>query len=299
MNVGGKLRRVLVLGASGLLGRYVVNEALQEAAVVVIVPRSRSEDSTFSPGVDAVDIEFDASAPGSLLPLFRAVAPDIVVNCVVNKGKAESLEATHRAVNVNGVFPHCLAETAAKFGAHIIHLSTDAVFSGARGNYNEGDVPDPLELYGWTKLVGELNRPGCITLRTTFIGLSERSPNLLSWFFEQAEAGRTIMGHSEYHLSGVYAGRLARYIRKLICMDAPPSGLFHVGGEAWTKFWLLDQLSRRLGLPCTVEKVAFPAINRTLDSTRFFTLLGEPRPSAEQLLDDLCSELLDVTRSLP
>src|SRR5665213_668168 len=139
------------------------------------------------------------------------VKPDAVVNAVgIVKQRDEAKQAAP-AIQVNALFPHLLADACVERGVRVLQLSTDCVFSGARGNYTEVDVPDPLDLYGRTKLLGELNRPDCLTLRTSIIGWElHRFASLLSWF--AAQRGKSIKG---YHLA-MYTGFSTKVVAELI-----------------------------------------------------------------------------------
>src|SRR6185503_15884533 len=97
--------------------------------------------------------------------------PDAVVNAAgVVKQRGEAAEAIP-SIEINALFPHRLAVACGELGAYLIHYSTDCVFSGRTGNYSESDMPDPVDLYGRSKLLGEVSGPGCLTLRTSMIGL--------------------------------------------------------------------------------------------------------------------------------
>ena len=109
--------------------------------------------------------------------------PDAVINGIgIVKQRDEAKQAVP-SIQINALFPHQLADLCVERGLRVIQISTDCVFSGLRGNYSESDVPDPLDLYGRTKLLGELNRPGMLTLRTSIIGWQLNNfSGLLNWF---------------------------------------------------------------------------------------------------------------------
>jgi dTDP-4-dehydrorhamnose reductase len=110
-----------------------------------------------------------------------------VINAVGSSNSVTKPSRPH-LIQVNSLFPHQLADLCIERGIRVVQISTDCVFSGFRGNYNELDVPDPVDLYGRTKLLGELHRPGCLTLRTSIIGWQLNTfSSLLSWFACNAE----------------------------------------------------------------------------------------------------------------
>lgn len=112
----------------------------------------------------------------------EAARPDVVVNCIGIVKQSSAADAI-AAIKINSLFPHRLAQLARDLGARLIHLSTDCVFSGRKGNYSESDQPDPEDLYGRTKLLGELREDHCLTIRTSMIGRElNGSHGLLEWF---------------------------------------------------------------------------------------------------------------------
>ena len=85
------------------------------------------------------------------------------------------------SLEVNALLPHRLAELCLAAGARLVHMSTDCVFSGLKGHYVETDPSDAQDLYGRTKLLGEVNEPHCLTLRTSIIGIElARRASLMS-----------------------------------------------------------------------------------------------------------------------
>ena len=75
-----------------------------------------------------------------------------------------------KSIHVNSLFPHLLSDYCSEIGTRLIHISTDCVYSGNKGNYSENDIPDPLDFYGRSKLLGELSNNNAITIRTSIIG---------------------------------------------------------------------------------------------------------------------------------
>lgn len=281
--------RVLLLGGDGLLGAYL--RAALAGQATVCLPRSRHGDTSGGSDELRIDFDFDARLPHELDSVLCAAAPSVVVNCVVKKRSPASSLAMRDFFFVNGVFPHLLAEAACRYGCRVIHISSDAVFSGRRGYYHESDVPDPVDAYGYSKLAGELIRPHCLTLRTSFIAGAADKPGLVSWLLSEARQRQPIKGYSRYRLSGLHAGRLAHFVAKLVRQSEPIDGVLHVGGESWTKHWLLQALAQRLALDCEVEAVDVPDVDRSLDCRRFYEIVNEPMPSKDDLLDSLCAEL--------
>jgi dTDP-4-dehydrorhamnose reductase len=231
-------------------------------------------------GVDVV--AFD-TVEAVLTPL----TPSVVVNCigVVKQLKQDSALPS---LLVNAVFPHRLAAWCRYHGARLIHFSTDCVFAGRHGRYLETDTPDADDLYGRTKLLGEVAGPGLLTLRTALIGreLSRPTRGLLEWFLA---ASGTVHGFRRAVFSGVTTRTAARLVCALIDRHPRLDGLYHVGGDAISKFELLSALKVALKHQVDIEPVDVPSIDRSLDAQRFVQATGLTIPSWSEMIDDLAA----------
>ncbi|HEX2186510.1 MAG TPA: SDR family oxidoreductase, partial [Chloroflexota bacterium] len=194
---------MLVIGASGMLG-HKLWQVLSPRYDTLVAARAAYDDfaslgifeaSRWYGGVDAGQVE-------TLLRVVRSTRPDVIVNCVgVIKQRPEAQDPI-TAIRINALYPHQLYEIAGAAGAHLVHVSTDCVFSGSRGQYSESDVPDPPDLYGRSKALGEIDAPGCLTLRTSIIGRELRSSyGLIEWFLSQS--GGAIRGYARAIYTGL------------------------------------------------------------------------------------------------
>ncbi len=147
----------------------------------------RNDTARIIGGVDIADFD-------RLIDLFAVERPDVVINCV---GVIKQLAAAKDplvSIAINSLFPHRLARLASTSNARLIQISTDCVFTGRRGNYRESDSPDAEDLYGRTKLLGEVDYPNSITLRTSIVGHEiGSSVSLIDWFL--SEAGPQVRGY--------------------------------------------------------------------------------------------------------
>jgi len=251
--------RVLLLGATGFLGSHLLDRL--PASFEVVTPAAR----------------FDAARPDSLAPLLDLARADVIVNAV--GAKPPAAETLMDAVN--GAFPHALASLAAVRGARVVHISTDGVFSGRRGHYREDDAPDPADAYGRSKVAGEIAAPH-LTLRTTFFGRNPRGTGLIDWL---ASARGAVDGFADYRFSGVAAPLLADLVAVAIARRL--DGIYHVGGEAVSKADLLEAAAARLALDVKVNRTMPGAVDRTLDSSRFFAATGRTQPTVADSINAL------------
>ena len=161
--------------------------------------------------------------------------PDVVINCI---GIVKQDAAAHdpiQSISVNALFPHRLAQLCRAAGARLLHLSTDCVFSGRQGNYSELDKPDADDLYGRTKLLGEVAGENCLTLRTSMIGRElHGSHGLVEWFLSQR--GTTVNGFKRAVFSGFTTEALAVIIGEILVRHPELFGVWHVASEPINKF---------------------------------------------------------------
>lgn len=273
--------KVLVLGGDGMLGHELYRELRDHHETRVTLRRGSAEAHVFA-GVEARG----SRRIEEVIAQFR---PAAVVNCIgIVKQRPESEDAI-ASIEVNALLPHRVAAACRAGGARVIHLSTDCVFSGARGAYREEDLPDPVDLYGRSKLLGEIAGEGALTLRTSMIGLGgSRKSGLVDWFL--AQQGR-VQGYRKAVFSGLTTRALARVIRLLIEKHPAASGLYHVSAAPISKYDLLVALRERLARSIDIVPADEPRIDRSLDSARFRRAFAWQPPAWEAMLDELAGEL--------
>lgn len=208
---------------------------------------------------------------------------DIIVNCAVSlsstmtEGDANSLM---KSIQVNAIFPKRLSKEAAKRGARVIQISSDAVFSGRVGGpLSEDSLPDPTDLYGASKLLGEDNGANTINIRTSIVGIDKTyRRGLLEWFLSHA-SGASMKGFVNHLWQGVTTRQLSDLIGCLVQRGAfddirRESSVHHFcPNEEVSKFELLTLFSRVFQRDVVVEPVmaSHGDIDRRL-KTKFATL---------------------------
>ncbi|MBP1178485.1 dTDP-4-dehydrorhamnose reductase [Methylobacterium sp. PvR107] len=216
-------------------------------------------------GLDVQD--FDA-----LAGFLRETRPTVIVNCIGVVKQLATAEDPLTAIPINSLLPHRLARLADLIGARLIHVSTDCVFTGEKGGYTEGDRPDAKDLYGRSKLLGEVDYENAITLRTSIIGHEIGSQNgLVEWFL--AQQGR-VKGYRNAIFSGLTTDELVRVIVDYV-MPAPElRGVYHVSVDPISKFDLLSIVKNAYGRTTEIEPDDEIAVDRSLDSRRFRSAVG-------------------------
>jgi len=272
--------KVLVLGGDGMLGHELHRE-LRDHHEARATQRSQSSDPLVFAGVEVRG----NSRIEELIAQFR---PAAVVNCIgIIKQRPESEEAI-TSIEVNSLLPHRLAIACRAAGARLVQLSTDCVFSGEKGGYREEDRPDPVDVYGRSKLLGETSGEGALTLRTSMIGLGlHRKTSLVDWFLAQKGSVR---GYRKAIFSGLTTRELSRVIRMILEKHPQASGLYHLSAAPIDKYTLLVKLRERLGKSIDIVPVDEPRIDRSLDSTRFRRVFSYQPPEWDAMLDELAGE---------
>lgn len=261
--------KILVLGASGMIGQTMFRVLAQnpEWQVTGSVRRQHYQGKE----IGAVLRGNDLCNSDHLTRLFLHAKPQVVVNCV---GLTKHLPEGNQpipALITNALLPHRLAEQCAIAGARLIHVSTDCVFSGATGNYLESDVPDATDVYGRTKVLGEVTAGQVLTLRTSTIGHESGSANgLLEWFLSQHEC----KGFRHAIFSGLPSVEFARVVRDLVIPNPSLSGLFHVGAAPIDKLRLLKLIARTYRKSTLIYEDESFRIDRSLSSERFTLATG-------------------------
>jgi dTDP-4-dehydrorhamnose reductase len=296
--------RILVTGASGLVGINLALEAAQNgpgttegrggAGAVVFGTAHRSTIRTDAFHV----IQTDLLAPGELERVLDQTQPEWVINCAA-LAVIDACEADPElAYRMNVELPGKLAETVARGGARLVHLSTDAVFDGKRGDYTEADQPNPQGVYARTKLESERAvaqaDPQAIIARVNLFGWSlSGKRSLAEFFFYNLQAGKQVMGFTDVIFCPLLVNDLAEILLKMLA--AGLSGLYHVvSSECWSKYDFGVALAERFELdaslirPSLLEEsglLAARSPNLSLRSDKLAAALGQKSPGIQPALD--------------
>jgi dTDP-4-dehydrorhamnose reductase len=276
------MEKILVLGASGMLGNAVfrVLAGSPQSDVVGTVRSSRSVGLLPNILRERLISGVDVENSDTLVFLFSKIRPTVVVNCIgLVKQLAESDDPL-QAIPVNSILPHRLARLCDAVGARLVHMSTDCVFSGKEGMYTEADFADADDLYGRSKFLGEVDYPNAITLRTSIIGHErDGARSLINWFLSQE--GR-VKGYARAVFSGLPTVEIARIIRDYVIPNPELHGIFHLSAEPINKFDLLTLVAEVYGKSIEIVSDDKLVIDRSLDSTRFRQATGfSPEPWPE------------------
>lgn len=285
--------RVLVLGGDGMLGHKVfevLSRRFDTAAAFLDdeglwrafpqyagVPGSR-----LFGGVDALRFETVAAA-------LEQARPDAVINCIGIIKQLKEASDPVLTISLNSLFPHRLADLCTTLGARLVHMSTDCVFSGRTGAYTEDDLPDPEDLYGRSKLLGEVDRPGSLTIRTSIFGRDFlKQDALLEWFL--SNRGATVKGYKNAIYSGFPTQVLARIIGDLLADHPALDGLVQVASAPISKYALLTMLKDAMDLDIQIEPFDDRPCDRSLNAARFVRATGYLIPSWEEMVAEVAAD---------
>ena len=280
--------KVLILGATGMLGHTLFRDltatrtvdvygtARSVAAAREAAPAALAE--RIVPGVDALNMDSVSRVLGEL-------QPDIVVNCVGVIKQDPGVKDLIRTISVNSLFPHLLAQECARLGARLIHVSTDCVFSGARGGYKETDNPDPSDGYGRSKLIGELTEAPCLTLRTSIIGheIGTRR-SLVDWFLSQTGV---VNGYTRAIYTGVTTTEFANLLSTVVFPRPELIGLLQVASQPISKYELLRLIAQEYGWEGTIEPYDDFVCDRSLSGDAFHALTGYRPPAWPAMIAEM------------
>jgi dTDP-4-dehydrorhamnose reductase len=280
--------KILVLGATGMLGNAVFRLFSQTPGLHTVgTSRTAAAVRCFDHSLrQCIVAGIDVEQYDHLVQIFSSVHPHIVINCVGVVKQLAMADDPLAALPINALLPHRLSRLASLVGARLIHVSTDCVFTGRGGLYRESSVPDAVDLYGRSKLLGEVDEPHAVTLRTSIIGHElSTSHSLVEWFLAQEG---TVRGFRRAVFSGLPTVELARVIRDQVLPRPNLRGVWHVSSDPITKYELLHLIKATYGKSIEITPDDQLVIDRSLDSSRFRAETGwSPRPWNE-LVETMC-----------
>ncbi len=280
--------KVIVLGVTGMLGNAMFRVLSEKPDLVVFgTTRNESARNYFSENLESQIIGgIDVENHDSLIKAFATVRPNIVINCVGLVKQLADANDPLLAVPVNTLLPHRLAALCHATSARLIHISTDCVFSGSKGGYLETDFPDAYDLYGRSKLLGEVDYPHAITLRTSIIGheLSGHR-SLVNWFLSQEG---TVKGFTRAIFSGLPTVELARIVRDIVLPHQELHGLYHVAAKSINKLDLLQLIAKAYGKDIEINPSEELVIDRSLNADKFNQTTGYKPAEWPVLIERMC-----------
>jgi dTDP-4-dehydrorhamnose reductase len=269
--------KVVVLGKNGMLGGALM-EVMGNAPNVELI------------GIDRESFEVKPETLNELGAKLNEVIgkPDYVINCI---GAIKPMFDGRDQVGptyTNAIFPHYLADWGELTGVHIVHITTDCVYSGKDGQYDESSKHDPLDAYGKSKSLGE--PVNAMVIRTSIIGpeFGGRKRSFLEWL--KGEDGGKIKGFTNHYWNGLTTYELGFSLLDIIDYDIWTTGTYHLFGDDVTKFDMVTNIIGAYGLNIEVEPFETEApVDRTLRSTKDLRDFIQPQP-----FDDMIAQMYAI-----
>ena len=268
--------KLLILGANGLLGNTLIKYFFEKNNYETYgFLRDQSKLKFFKRKyISRLIIIQDVLYINDLRRKIKELMPDVIINCIgqTNKIPGENLNNIEKYISLNSLFPFRLKEICAEIKSRLIHFSSDCVFSGEKGFYSEKDNPDPTDIYGKSKLLGELDYENIITIRKSVIGHElDSKKGLLEWFLNHQGI---VEGYKEAIFSGLTVLELARIIDMYILPNKNIKGIIHLSGDPISKYDLLKIIANQYNKIIKIEPNQDIKIDRSLNSDLFKNLTG-------------------------
>ena len=282
--------KILIFGGNGMLGHMLVKRLSAEHDVRTAIRADFEKyagiglferEKTF----DRIDVETEGAAERVVFE----IEPDVIINAVGIIKQLPSSKNVVKTLTVNSIFPHRLAEAAAKTGSRLITVSTDCVFDGKRGGYTEDDTPNATDLYGKSKNLGEVTGKNCLTIRTSIIGRElETAHSLVEWFLSQK--GSKVKGYRNAIYTGFPTVVLSDIISRIIERHRELEGLYHVSSEPINKYDLLRLVREKFEVDIEIEPFDDFRIDRSLDCTKFKKETGFEPMDWESMIEKMAED---------
>lgn len=278
--------RILILGGDGMLGHQLLKSYASRHEVKVTLRQDLEAYSGYNLfNMDNAYAGIDVRSLERLTEVFADFRPEAVINAVGIVKQRPTAKESIPSLEINSLLPHRLAVLCKGAGARLIHLSTDCIFSGKKGNYLESDPSDAEDLYGKTKFLGEVHDSSCLTLRTSIIGRElSRNKSLLEWFLAQSG---TIKGFTNAIYSGFTTIEMGRIIEKLLLNHSESSGVYQVSSDPINKYDLLLLFREKLDQQVEILRDETFYCDRSLNSDRFRKEFNYVPPSWPDMIEEL------------
>ncbi|MEN6464137.1 MAG: SDR family oxidoreductase [Syntrophaceae bacterium] len=281
-------KKILILGCTGMLG-HTLFLGLSSCKDLSVYATARSQDGlpNWFPGgcLEKIITGVDAFDFPSIEGAFAKAKPDVVINCIGHIKQLPNANDPILSIYLNSLFPHIVEALCRNFQARLIHISTDCVFEGDRGNYSESDIPDAKDIYGRSKLLGEVNGPRTLVIRTSLIGHEIKNKlGLVEWFLSQKTKTN---GYSKAIFSGLPTIEFADLLIKQILPNGEMNGIYNISSWPISKFELLKLIAARYGKEILIQPYDKVNLDRSLDSGKFRKASGYQPPQWPELVEKM------------
>ena len=278
--------KIVILGSTGLLGssllkyfsrknNYKCYGLIQKKTDIIKLNHIKNKKL----------YKIDYKKKNNIINLFNKIKPNIIINCIgIIKQLVQNYKISE-VIRINSFLPHYLAQLTNLKKIRFIHFSTDCVFSGTKGNYKETDLPDPQDIYGRSKVLGEVKYHNTLTLRTSIIGHELKTKNsLLNWFLGQE---KFVNGYKNTFFSGLTTLEVAKVLDKFIIPNKRLTGLYHLSGKKISKYDLLNLIKKVYKKDIKININRKIKINRSLNSNFLRKITGYKPRSWNKIINEM------------
>ena len=281
------MNKILILGSTGLLGSSLLKYFSKQNDIECFgLIRKNSDKKKLKNIKDVKFFKINYENKNDIQKILNKTKPDLIINCIGVVKQLINNNEFSEIVRINSFLPHYLAEIAnLQNNIRFIHFSTDCVFSGKKGNYVETDIPDAKDIYGRSKLLGELHSLNTLTLRTSIIGHELQTKySLLNWFLDQK---KYVNGYKNAIFSGLTTLEIAKVLHKFIIPNRNLNGVYHLSGNSISKYDLLNLIKdiNKKEIKIIIDKKI--KINKSLNSNLLKKLTGYRVKNWKKLIKEM------------
>lgn len=290
--------RILIIGASGMLGKALLSEAIARGMTVWGAARSGAE------------FYLDATRDNDLSILIDRLKPEVVINTAALTNISECQKNPAQAYLINAHFVGVLADICFKKRIWLVHISTDHYFSADRDKRHDEASPVVLvNEYARTKYAGEcfaLANPSALIIRTNVIGFRGRkdNPSFMEWVVQSLKEGLSMVLFDDSFVSSIHSRQFAVILYDLF--EAQPRGLLNIASrDVFSKKLFVENIAERLGYQLSGAKTGsvfdFQGVMRAeslgLDVAKAESIIKRRLPDMQEVIDSAISEYSTLTQS--
>jgi dTDP-4-dehydrorhamnose reductase len=270
--------KVLILGSTGVLGKNLSLLLLKKKIEVSYISRRKN--------IKSHKYLKDFSNFKKLEKLILEINPTHIVNCLGVTHFNKDFKLKKKTSLINTKLPKFLSKFSLKNKIFFLHISTDCVFSGKKGLYNENSIKDATDLYGKTKSRGEVQNKYSGTIRTSFIGPeTSTSESLLNWFLKQKNP---VNGFTKAYFSGLTSLEISiiiynHFLKKKYLYNR----IINISGNRISKYSLLKKISKTFKKEILIKKYSNFQIDRSLNNRLFINKTNYKVKSWSLMLKEL------------
>ena len=285
--------KIFITGIDGMIGHKIAQSLSEEHT---IIGSSRKNIKSQDLGINDCELITHDFLKDDILEILDKINPEIIVNCAgitIRRGINDNYDNT---ILLNSNLPHIIDDWTERNQSKLIHFSSDCVFSGEKGNYLDESIPDATDLYGLSKLRGEVKSKNSLTIRCSIIGREIfNHTELFEWIYSMR--GKQIKGYNNVLYSGVTSIWMGRVLKKILKYHSELSGIYNISSEPITKYSLLNLINEHFKLGIEITRDTKIKSNKVLISKKFTEITDIKPPNWDDLITEFKEDCI-VNKSI-